>query len=319
MLQAFISHRVKHTRITLRVCSVFHSIVGQMVSELSSFVSAIDCEIDKTKCGRQHSGARQNGKKMRWMVGLSMVAALAGCGADTQYDNESANAEVEVPAAPVDPTLQRPTSYDAWANRDRNAPFQTVKLGETVVRVPTGYIRLLDMPRPEQFDKRGEAALQTTLLLETLLPGFPTHSQYKNWKNPGGNSGVYVRFSEVSSASRLSLTDEEAVLRHQLFHMILGTAPRVEELSDLELKRYSNKASPHGEVVYIPVGDQYRAPNGDLMPIICPPRARSSIDSCRVGYLAADELSVNYSFPFQYLARWKDVRQFVLDTVQIVR
>ncbi len=258
---------------------------------------------------------------LNFVMLTALIAALlaTGCGADKQYDNVSANGEVETPAAPVDPTPPRKASYDPWENRDRNAPFQTVKFGETVVKVPTGYIRLLDDPRPEQFDKRGSAALQTTLLLATLLPGFPTHDQYKNWKNPGGYNAVYVNFAEGSSKGRWDLVDEQAVLRHQFFYIILGSAPNVAELNDLRLKRYSNKARPYAEVVYIPVGDQYRAPNGDLMPIICPPRPRGSIDSCRVGYLAADGLSVNYSFPLQHLARWKEVRQFVLDTVQIVK
>lgn len=41
---------------------------------------------------------------MKWMVGLIAAAALAGCGADKQYDNVSANGEVETPAAPVEKT-----------------------------------------------------------------------------------------------------------------------------------------------------------------------------------------------------------------------
>lgn len=251
------------------------------------------------------------------MIAASM--GLTGCGGDERYENVTADERVEVPAATVDPAQPRPASYDAWANRDRNAPFQTVKFGETLVRVPTGYIRLLDGPRPEQFDKRGSAALQTTLLLETLLPGFPTHDQYKNWKNPGGNNGVYVRFSKGPLAGGLGLVDEEAVLRHPIFQAILGSANNIDELNDLGLKQYSNQARPYADVVYIPVGDDFRAPNGDLMPMICTARPRSSGSACRVSYLAADGLSVDYSFPLQHIARWKEVRLFVLDTVQIER
>ena len=71
---------------------------------------------------------------MRWMVGVIAAATIAGCGADKQYDNVSANGEVETPAAPVEHKPDIPP-HMKYKNVQEACPPLPVKDGFVTVKM----------------------------------------------------------------------------------------------------------------------------------------------------------------------------------------
>jgi len=216
---------------------------------------------------------------------------------------------------------EKTVANEPRTSRDYTAPFQIVKFSKASVKVPSGYVRLLNDSLPADLTGQGLTATKTQLLLETLMPGFPTHDQYKDWKNPGGHNEVYIRFSDDPeikfNPGTEAMINDDAVLRLPIVKAVIGNKYNYDELYDLGLRRYTSTLSPNSDVLYISQDINFRAPNGEIMPILCPARPRSN-DKCRVSYVAAESLSVAYSFPPQYLSNWKEIRQFVLDTVQVI-
>jgi hypothetical protein len=296
-----------------------------MVSELTPFVSAIDCVIDKIKCGRHHTGTRQNGKKMRWMAGLLMAVSLGACGADKQSGDVSANGEVEVPAAPVDPTLPRPASYDPWASRDRNATFQTVKFGETLVRVPTGYIHIIRDSTAEQSGLVEGASI----ILEAPLPELRDRNEVL--KEVALNGGVQAGYQRSRGSDYLQITiraaqkkrapkhsDSEIGYLQEMFPTREFKFVGFDTALDMSVYEYrlpsATQFSPY-EKYFIPRGD--RKPNAKYIVIGCdvfegdPDRGL-----CSTG-LSLGDAGISIRFPTKRLAMWKQIHKFVLNAVQI--
>ncbi len=266
----------------------------------------------------------------RMILVLMFTILAAGCGADKQHDNVAANGEVEAaPAAPVDPTPQRPTASDPWPNRDHTAPFQTMRFGETVVRVPTGYISLLNEANPA----KGQNA---SLSLRTRVPDFPMHDEEEKMlednRKKGIKPSVYSRvFVDIGFApqvkddrTQFGEVFNEAQLLERYFYSRNNNVPLGPpvEFPELGLKRYTGKALPDRDFVYTPIDDKIREPNGELIVFTCDPVPSDLLSAnalCSTGFKLTKDVGVGYMFPPYHLSRWKDIYKFVLNTVQIVK
>lgn len=131
---------------------------------------------------------------MRWMVGVIAVATIAGCGADKQYDNVSANGEVETPAAPVEHKPDIPP-HMKYKNVQEACPPLPVKDGFVTVKMKVeggGYVTLR---LPEYADIRrhpamyGECGYATDIFIRyvwfknQLIPGWDARSEIPADKN----------------------------------------------------------------------------------------------------------------------------------------
>lgn len=246
---------------------------------------------------------------------ISLLAmAIAGCNSGGKLEEAPA-----APSPPAPPKIVSQVSVDEWTGRDRNASFQEIKFGKTTVRVPTKYILEL---RNGETDAWGNT--YPMLWLETSYPEFPKNDQYEDY-NERHPEKVYRRvFFKLSPAKNVTLkqTNPQQDFLSKLKKVYPTNQVRYmgidNELGLENFKVWSSEVNIYTADFFVVVDEKNS--DGTDISFDCDVRPPSELYMpfmCRTGYTVAEGLAVSYSFPRRELENWKEIRNFVQQTVQI--
>jgi hypothetical protein len=229
---------------------------------------------------------------------LILGVLLLGCDKDTQQQNDKT---LTGQVSNSVPSEEKP-------DRDWSQPYQVMPIGDALIKMPNGYFVRVDKER---------VILQARLVpSQAGVPKFLTIDEARKAAPFDTYNTVYVNVSksDLNFKKGTSALDERSVLGFVAFLGYYPTPPEI--LTTLGLKAYRSRSGLN--YLYFPLDTNFRKPNGEVFYLDCDktPTDPKAVESCKVGFIPKDNVSVSYSFPPQYLRYWKEIHQFVLNTLQ---
>ena len=265
---------------------------------------------------------------------LILGVLLMGCDKDSKQQNQnvSAGQAIEPPAimpAPSAPPSEFvPPPPEEKSDRDWSQPYQVMPIGDALIKIPRGYLIRRDYGDGNSKGLNEHMKLQTSIVLTPDgKPKFLTLDEARKfYENRKGQARyvspfetyntvyVDVNKSKLDFKNGTSAFDEKGVFNFVAFSSYYPTPPEI--LTALGLKAYRSRSGLN--YLYFPLDTNFKKPNREVFYLDCDktPTDPQAVASCRVGFIPKDKVSVGYTFPPQYLDHWKEIHQFVLNTLQ---
>jgi hypothetical protein len=253
---------------------------------------------------------------------LILGVLLTGCDKATQQQSDRALAG----------QASNPVPSEEKPDRDWSQPYQLIPLGDAIIKIPTGYILMLDHGEGNSKGAKENVILQASIVLTPEgKPKFLTNKEMQKAATPYDsyrtirvdvNKGGYD-FKKGSFAS-----DERSVMEFAFSPYKEQDFSPPEDLIELGLKAYRHvlDVKENGKVVrsivtmatYFPLDTNFKMPNGRAFYLRCDaaPTDPKAAAFCDASFVPKDRVLVHYTFPPQYLRYWKEIHQFVLNTLQ---
>ncbi len=276
---------------------------------------------------------------------LILGVLLMGCNKDPQQQNQHVSAEQ---AAGQVPSEEKP-------DRDWSQPYQIMPIGDALIKIPRGYLSRRDYGDGNSKGLNEHMKLETNIMLTPKgKPKFLTRDEARKFYDDRKGEARYVSPFDTYNTVYIDvykreidikdavLFDEQRLLENY-FGVDQPVSPyilagglkgysRVEHdiiLADLGLKahRHVTDVKENGviikslvtKIIYFPLDTNFKMPNGSTFYLNCDPAPTDPKETahCTTNFMPRrDRIEVRYSFPPQYLRHWKEIHQFVLNTLQ---
>lgn len=262
---------------------------------------------------------------------LILGVLLMGCNKDPQQQNQHVSAEQ---AAGQVPSEEKP-------DRDWSQPYQIMPIGDALIKIPRGYLSRRDYGDGNSKGLNEHMKLETNIMLTPKgKPKFLTRDEARKFYDDRKGEARYVSpfdtyntvyidvyKREIDFKKGTSTFDEESAMYHELQLGVVDKSTAPDVLVELGLKAYRvHGLKENGEIIkfeainiiYFPLDVNFKKPNGEIFYMDCDqfPVGPQAVKSCRVSFIPRDRVAVSYSFPPQHLRHWKEIHQFVLNTLQ---
>ena len=245
---------------------------------------------------------------------LILGVLLMGCDKDPQQHTDKALVgQVSSPA----PSEEKP-------DQDWSQPYWVMPIGDALIKIPKGYLIRRDYGDGNSKGLNEHMKLQVSIVLTPKgKPRFLTIEEAGEAGPFDTYNKMYIDVGKVKIAFKDAILFDEQRLLENYFRAE-QPAPAV-VLDDLGLKvyrLYGGGKETEAMVIralYFPLDTNFKMPNGSTFYLHCDgtPINPKAVKHCTTNFMSRrDRVAVGYSFPPQYLRHWKEIHQFVLNTLQ---
>jgi hypothetical protein len=207
-----------------------------------------------------------------------------------------------------------------------------ISIGDAIIKIPAGYIIRLDHGSIlHSMGEKEHMKLETRIVLTPKgKPKFLTHEEARKAAPFDTYNSMFIDVNkgEFDFKKGSFASDERSVMDRAFSPYTVQELSPSEDLIELGLKAYRHihDVKENGKVVrsivtraiYFPLDTNFKMPNESAFYLNCDetPTDPKEAAHCDTSFVPRDRVLVRYSFPPQYLRHWKEIHQFVLNTLQ---
>ncbi len=264
---------------------------------------------------------------------LILGILLMGCDKNPQQKNDKA----------LTGQVSKPAPIEETPDRDWSQPYQIMPIGDALIKIPRGYLIRRDYGDGNSKGLNEHMKLQASIVLTPEgKPEFLTNEEvqkrfnlssltpaefqkkYNRKGEPPHMTSVfdtyniiYIDVTKVKTNFKDAVLFDEQRLLENYFRLVQPDDISTETLPALGLKMHRAELGPW--IVYFSLDTNFKMPNGGVFHLHCDetPTNPKAVAQCATNFMSKrDRVAVGYSFPPQHLRHWKEIHQFVLNTLQ---